>query len=69
MQLILHQSSSGWNNLSKILQDNNLESLGDKFLELSYQSKKWTKWMVKDYEATDYEKSLIVDITFSKLRM
>tara|TARA_X000000950_G_scaffold50596_1_gene59566 strand:- start:8432 stop:9592 length:1161 start_codon:yes stop_codon:yes gene_type:complete len=51
----------------KILQDNNLERLRDKFLELSYQSKKWTKWMVKDSKATDYEKSLIAGhYVFSK---
>ena len=43
----------------KILTENNLNNLRDRFLELSFQSKKWSKWMVKDSEATDYEKSII----------
>jgi len=43
----------------KILSENNLIYLRDKFLELSFQSKKWSKWMVKDSKASNYEKSLI----------
>jgi len=31
----------------------------DQFLELSYKSYKWKKWMLKDSNASDYEKSLI----------
>ena len=51
----------------KILTENNLNNLRDEFLELSFQSKKWSKWMVKDSEATDYEKSIIAGhYVFSK---
>ena len=31
----------------------------EKFLEISFNSKKWEKWMIKDTKANDYEKSII----------
>ena len=31
----------------------------EKFLEISYSSKKWEKWMIKNSKASDYEKSVI----------
>ncbi len=43
----------------KVLTENNLLNLRDTFLEISYKSNKWSKWMVKDSKATDYEKSII----------
>ncbi len=43
----------------KILTENNLLNLRDKFLELAYESNKWSKWMVKDSKASNYEKSII----------
>jgi len=43
----------------QILKENNLIKLRDKFLEISYESKKWEKWMVKDSLASNYEKSII----------
>ena len=43
----------------KVLTENNLKNLRDKFLELAYESKKWSKWMVKDSKASNYEKSII----------
>ena len=43
----------------EILEKNNLLNLRDRFLELSYKSKKWDKWMVENSTASDYEKSII----------
>lgn len=43
----------------KLLTENNLYKLRDRFLELSYKSNKWKKWMIKNSKATDYEKSII----------
>lgn len=43
----------------KILSENNLKDLREKFLELSYKSKKWSKWMVKNSKASNYERSII----------
>jgi len=51
----------------KILSENNLNNLRDKFLQLSFESNKWSKWMVKDSDASDYEKSIIAGhYVFSK---
>ena len=51
----------------EILSENNLLNLRDKFLEISFQSKKWSKWMVKNSKASDYEKSIIAGhYVFSK---
>jgi tagatose-1,6-bisphosphate aldolase non-catalytic subunit AgaZ/GatZ len=43
----------------QVLKENNLIKLRDKFLEISYESKKWEKWMVKNSSASNYEKSII----------
>ena len=37
----------------------NLKKDLEKFLEISFNSKKWEKWMIKDTRANDYEKSII----------
>jgi len=51
----------------EILSENNLLNLRDKFLEISFQSKKWSKWMVKNSKASNYEKSIIAGhYVFSK---
>ncbi len=44
---------------SQILENNNLNSLSHRFLEVSYKSNKWNKWMKKNSLATKKEKSLI----------
>lgn len=43
----------------KVLTENNLFNLRDIFLETSFKSNKWKKWMVENSKATDYEKSII----------
>ena len=45
--------------LIRILEDNNLSGLSERFQKISYESKKWTKWMLQDSITSDYEKSLI----------
>lgn len=43
----------------QIMEDNDLTSLADKFLELSYNSKKWDKWMLPNTTASDRDRSII----------
>ena len=43
----------------QVLTENNLTKLRDEFLKISYESKKWEKWMVKNSSASNYEKSII----------
>ena len=43
----------------EIMEDNNLMSLADKFLELAYNSKKWDKWMLPNTTASDRDRSII----------
>ena len=43
----------------KIMEDNNLRSQADKFLELAYNSKKWDKWMLPNTTASDRDRSII----------
>lgn len=43
----------------EILQSNNLTSLADDFLELSYESKKWVKWMAENTKASDRDRAII----------
>ena len=43
----------------QIMEDNDLTSLADKFLELAYNSKKWDKWMLPNTTASDRERSII----------
>jgi hypothetical protein len=43
----------------KIMEDNNLTSQANKFLELAYNSKKWDKWMLPKTTASDRDRSII----------
>jgi hypothetical protein len=43
----------------QILENNNLGSLALKFIELSYKSKKWHKWMLPNSTASTREKAII----------
>jgi len=43
----------------EILLNNNLNKLCEEFLKLSYNSKKWKKWMLKNTNSTDFEKAII----------
>jgi tagatose-1,6-bisphosphate aldolase non-catalytic subunit AgaZ/GatZ len=43
----------------KIMEDNNLRSQANKFLELAYNSKKWDKWMLPNTTASDRDRSII----------
>ena len=43
----------------RIMEDNNLIILANKFLELAYNSKKWDKWMLPKTSATDRDRSII----------
>ena len=43
----------------KIMEDNNLRSQADKFLELAYNYKKWDKWMLPNTTASDRDRSII----------
>ena len=45
--------------LISILEKNNLNKLSENFLELSFESRKWEKWMLKDTKATDRDRSII----------
>ena len=45
--------------LVKTLSENGLHKILEKFLEISYNSKKWKKWMLKDTDATDVDRSII----------
>lgn len=45
--------------LLDVLENNNLQSLADDFLKLSYDSKKWEKWMLDETIASDRDKSII----------
>ena len=45
--------------LIKILKEYNMKKYLNLFLELSYNSKKWTKWLRKNSNADDFKKSII----------
>jgi hypothetical protein len=45
--------------LVKALEANGLEVLSEQFLDISYKSGKWKKWMKKDTFATDRERAMI----------
>ena len=45
--------------LISILEKNNLNKLSENFLKLSFESRKWEKWMLKDTKATDRDRSII----------
>ncbi len=46
-------------NLLKILEENNLKNLSERFLELSFNSGKWKKWLLDISQTSDREKSII----------
>ncbi len=45
--------------LLDVLEKNNLQSLADEFLKLSYDSRKWEKWMLDETTASDRDRSII----------
>jgi hypothetical protein len=45
--------------LLRLLHEIQLPKLADRFLALSYESGKWSKWIGKDTMATDYERAVI----------
>ncbi len=45
--------------LIDVLENNNLQGLADDFLKLSYDSKKWEKWMLDETSASDRDRSII----------
>lgn len=45
--------------LLSILENNGLNSLADRFLQIAYNSNKWDKWMLKDTAATDRDRAII----------
>ena len=45
--------------LIKILKENNLKKELDLFLEISFKSKKWKKWLIPGSNISDLEKSII----------
>jgi hypothetical protein len=45
--------------LLNILRENNLSNLADVFLEISYASKKWDKWLIPGSGVTDEQKAII----------
>ncbi len=45
--------------LLTLLHDHSMTELADQFLELSYKSGKWGKWMHENTEASDYDRSII----------
>lgn len=53
--------------LVSVLEDNRLEKLAERFLKLSYESKKWDKWMLDNTRASDRERAIIAGhYVFSK---
>jgi tagatose-1,6-bisphosphate aldolase non-catalytic subunit AgaZ/GatZ len=45
--------------LLAILENNNLQNLADQFLALSYNSRKWEKWMLDETSASNRDRSII----------
>ncbi len=45
--------------LLSVLEENNLVKQADQFLQISYDSNKWNKWMLKDTTASDRDRSII----------
>ena len=45
--------------LLDVLEKNNLQGLADDFLKLSYDSKKWEKWILDETTASDRDRSII----------
>ena len=45
--------------LISLLETNGLNELAENFLKLSFESRKWEKWMIKGSKATDRDRSII----------
>ena len=45
--------------LVELLEASNMQRLADEFLKVSFESKKWDKWMLPNTNATDRDKALI----------
>ena len=45
--------------LVKTLEENDLNSLSEKFLNLAYESRKWEKWLTHNSSITDREKAIL----------
>ncbi len=45
--------------LLNVLEANKMTNLAGKFLEIAYNSRKWTKWMLEDTKASDRDRSII----------
>lgn len=45
--------------LVNLLEERGLSALADRFLELSFESRKWEKWMLPNTKATDRDRALI----------
>ena len=45
--------------LLSVLEKNGLSNLAEKFLQISFDSKKWEKWMIENTQATDRDRSII----------
>jgi len=43
----------------ELLEKNGLSALSDRFLDFSYNSKKWEKWILKDSKISDRERAII----------
>tara|TARA_Y100000589_G_scaffold189135_1_gene179032 strand:+ start:9705 stop:10862 length:1158 start_codon:yes stop_codon:yes gene_type:complete len=43
----------------KVLEENNLNSIADQFIKLSYESKKWEKWIINSSKVDDRFKAII----------
>jgi tagatose-1,6-bisphosphate aldolase non-catalytic subunit AgaZ/GatZ len=53
--------------LLSVLEDNGLEDLAERFLQLAFESNKWDKWMLDNTSATDRDRSIIAGhYVFSK---
>ena len=45
--------------LLRVLEDNDMASFAERFLKLSYDSRKWEKWMLDDTSASDRDRAVI----------
>lgn len=45
--------------LIEILVKNNLKNIADEMIEISFCSKKWVKWMIKNSNTSDFDKGII----------
>lgn len=53
--------------LIAVLENNGLEIIAEKFMQIAFESKKWDKWMVENTCATDRDRSIIAGhYVFSK---